>query len=229
MVMHSPSRKGGRRAAILLGLLPLLKGPDPGKGSGILVRPPSEIEFTATVYAKPFDWGWVMPSYHAIVWKGGRAAGYALLQAEVTDSQVLEALESLGAKPGNNLTMDAWEERKNWRNPAPDTIIEGEPVEILLRIPGQRGLTPLSSVLEDPAGRGLEMRFGGNRGNIPRWKSGCVACLYSCPGSKVGNARYTVRDYANAVTRFRVKRGTLPKDGTRIGVIFRLLQPTGKS
>ncbi len=217
------ARKGLFRAvASLFLLVPGCRAVDRTPGR-FAVRRPNEVEFTATVHTKAFDSGWIMPGYHAIVWKGGHAARHALLRADVTDVQVLDAFESLGARPGNNLTMDAWEERKNPKNPAPDTVIAGPPVEILLRLPGKKELTPLSSVLQDSAGRGLDMRFGGNRANIPRWKSGCVVCLYSCPGSKVGNARYTVRDYANNVTRFRVKPGTLPKDGTRIGVIFRLL------
>ena len=188
----------------------------------VAVRRPAEIEFTATVNAKPFDSGWVMPGYHALVWKGGRMAHAALFQADVTDRQVLQALEGLGAKPGDNLPMAAWEERKNPKDPAPDTIIAGPAVEVLLRLPGQKDLVPLSSALEDSAGRGLEMRFGGNGANIPIWKSGCIVCLYSCPGSKVGNARDTVRDYANDTTRFRVKPGVLPKDGSRVGVVLRL-------
>lgn len=163
-----------------------------------------------------------MPGYHALVWKGGRMAHAALLDAEVTDRQVLEALESLGARPGNNLPMEAWEERKNPKDAAPDTVIAGAPVEVLLRLPARKELLPLASALEDQAGRGLEMRFGGNEANIPKWKSGCIVCLYSCPGSKVGNARYTVRDYEKGVTRFRAKPGVLPPDGTPIRVVLRL-------
>jgi hypothetical protein len=49
--------------------------------------------------------------------------------------------------------------------------------------------------------------------------------LYSCPGSKVGNARYTVRDYEKATTRFRVRSDVLPEDGTRIGVVLRVKSP----
>lgn len=191
----------------------------------LVLRRPSEVEFTATVNAKRFDSGWLMAGYHAIVWKGGRAASESLLQADVTDTQVLDALETLGARPGNNLSMDAWEERKNPKNPAPDTVIAGPLVEVLLRLPQRKELVALEEVLEDSAGHGFEGRFGGNRENIPKWKSGCLVCLYSCPGSKVGNARYTVRDYAKKTTRFRVKPGLLPPDGTRIGVVFRLLPP----
>ncbi len=83
-------------------------------------------------------------------------------------------------------------------------------------------LLPLEQVLGDSAGRGLEFRFGGNEVNIPKWKSGCIVCLYSCPGSKIGNARYTVRDYAKKTTSFRVRPGVLPADGTRVGVILRI-------
>ncbi len=185
-------------------------------------RRPGEIEFSATVHARAFDRSWHMPGYHAVVGAAGRMAHAALLRADVTDRQVLEALESLGAVAGNNLPMAAWERRKDPSDPAPDTTVAGTPVEVLLRLPGRDTLTPLSAVLEDPAGRGLEWRFGGNAANIPMWKSGCIVCLYSCPGSKVGNARYTVRDYEKKVTRFRVKAGSLPEDGTRVGVVFRL-------
>ena len=149
----------------------------------------------------------------------------ALLQADVTDRQVVEALEGLGARPGNNLPMEAWEERKNPKDPAPDTSVAGPNVEVLLGLPSRTDLIPLASALEDRQGRGLEMRFGGNAANIPKWKSGCIVCLYSCPGSKVGNARYTVRDYEKGVTRFRAKPGVLPADGTPIRVVLRVNAP----
>ncbi|MCA1581731.1 MAG: YdjY domain-containing protein [Acidobacteria bacterium] len=208
-------------AAALLLLAFKRRPPAPGS---VEIRPPREIEFTASVNARAFSSGWMMPGYHAIVWKGGRAAHFALLQADVTDTQILDALESLGARPGNNLTMEVWDKREDPKNPAPDTVIAGPPVEILLRLPGRAELVPFASVLSDSGARGLEMRFGGNRINIPKWKSGCVVCLYSCPGSKVGNARYTVRDYAREATRFRVREGALPADGTPVGVVFRLAQ-----
>lgn len=219
-------RSSGLRAFLTAGFAAILSsvaaGGEEKSAGGAIVRRPGEVEFTATVHAQAFDSGVMMRGYHAIVWKGGGAAHAALLEAEVSDRQVLEALESLGARPGDNLPMEVWEERKNPKSAAPDTVIEGPAVEVLLRLPGGRELAPLSSVLEDPAGRGLAMRFGGNEANIPKWKSGCIVCLYSCPGSKVGNANYTVRDYSKEVTRFRVRPGTLPPDGTPIRVVLRL-------
>ena len=188
-----------------------------------VVRRPGEIEFSATVHASAFNGGLMMPGYHAVVWKGGRSAHAALLEADVSDREVAAALEAIGARPGDNLPMEAWEKRRDPGSAAPDTVITGSPVEVLLRLPGRAELLPLSAILEDPAGRGVALRFGGNVANIPKFKSGCIVCLYSCPGSKVGNSRYTVSDYVKDVTRFRVRQGALPPDGTRVGVVVRLL------
>jgi hypothetical protein len=185
-----------------------------------------EVEFPATVSRKAFErelLGVGMPGYHLIVWKGGGAAMAALFRAEVTDTQVLDALEKLGARPGDALGMATWDERKDAGSKAPDQVIAGPPVEILIRVPGRPEPLTLGQILEDPGGRGFDMRFGGHRANIPKWKSGCVVCLYSCPGSKVGNARYTVRDWVKGTTRFRVRKGApLPADGEKVGIVFRM-------
>jgi hypothetical protein len=221
--MHSPRRNQSLLAGLTAMLLSATcRGGDRERGR-LIVRAPNEVEFTAVVNAKAFDSGWVMPGYHAIVWKDGRMAHAALLQADMSDAQILDALTKLGGRPGNNLPMEVWEERKNPKDPAADTVIAGPAVQVFLRLPSQPDLIPLASVLEDSAGRGLDMRLGGNAANIPKWKSGCIVCLYSCPGSKVGNALYTVRDYTKEVTRFRPKPGTLPPDGTHVGVVLRLV------
>ena len=187
-----------------------------------------QIEFPAVVARAAFEreiLGRGMPGYHLIVWKDGRAAGAALFRAEVTDTEVLDALERLGARPGNALGMETWEARRDPSSKAPDQIIAGPPIEILVRVPGRRQPLTLEQILEDPGGRGFDMRFGGHRENIPKWKSGCIVCLYSCPGSKIGNARYTVRDYEKETTRFRVRAGVLPPDGQRVSIIFRRSLP----
>jgi hypothetical protein len=220
------------RVTLLLAVLAALSGLfalGAGAAAGPIRNPirigGREIEFPATVSRAAFErelLGMGMPGYHLIVWKDGGAAMASLFRAEVTDTQVLDALEGLGAKPGNALGMDTWEKRKDKDSKAPDQVIAGPPVEVLVRVPGRAGLLTLDQILQDPGGRGFDMRFGGHRANIPRWKSGCIVCLYSCPGSKVGNARYTVRDYVQDRTRFRVKPGVLPEDGTRVGIVFRL-------
>jgi hypothetical protein len=196
------------------------------EGAGPLRVGPREVEFPATLSRKAFErelLGMGMPGYHLIVWKDGGAAVAALFRAEVSDTQVLDAMERLGAQPGDGLGMATWEERRDPSSKAPDQVIAGPPVEVLVRVPGRPALVPLDQILEDPGRRGFDMRFGGHRANIPKWKSGCVVCLYSCPGSKVGNARYTVRDWVKGTTRFRVRKDApLPEDGGRVGIVLRL-------
>jgi hypothetical protein len=194
--------------------------------AGMVLVGNREIEFPATVTRKAFErelLGVGMPGYHLIVWKEGGAAAASLFRAEVTDVQVLDALEKLGARPGDKLGMGVWDDRRDKASKEPDEVIAGPPVEILIRVPGRPAPLTLDQLLDDPGGKGFDMRFGGHRANIPKWKSGCIVCLYSCPGSKVGNARYTVRDWEKGTTKFRVRKGApLPTDGERVGIVFRL-------
>lgn len=218
--MHAP-----RRTLALVALLfasPACRAEDGASHRrAAIVRRSGEIEFAAMVNAKAFERGG-MAGYHAVVWAGGRMAHAALLQSEVPDVEILDALEALGARAGGELPMDAWEARRDPKNPAPDRSVAGDRIEVYLRLPGRTALVPLADVLEDPGGRGLDLRLAGNRANVPRWKSGCVVCLYSCPGSKIGNARYTVREWERGVTRFRPRGSVLPPDGTKVAVVMRL-------
>lgn len=182
------------------------------------------VEVAAEVTAGAFErkvLGFGMPGYHLVVWDEGKAAPAALFRAKASDREVLEALEGLGLEPGNGLGMDTWEERDDRDSPAPERVIAGPPVEVLVRLREGEAPLRLEDILDDPGGRGFDMRFGGHEANIPKWHSGCVVCLYSCPGSKIGNARYTVRDYVDDATRFRVKPGVLPADGSEVTLIFR--------
>jgi hypothetical protein len=214
------------RNAFLLAVLAVVCAGAAGAPASAVRVGNREIEFPATVSRKAFErelLGMGMPGYHLIVWKDGGAAAASLFRAEVTDVAVLDALEKLGARPGNKLGMGVWDDRKDKASKEPDEVIAGPPVEILIRVPGRPAPLTLDQLLDDPGGKGFDMRFGGHRANIPKWKSGCIVCLYSCPGSKVGNARYTVRDWEKGTTKFRVKKGApLPADGERVGVIFRL-------
>ncbi|HVF58960.1 MAG TPA: YdjY domain-containing protein [Thermoanaerobaculia bacterium] len=218
------------RRAVLFAVALALVGCAPGgaeeaPGRVAVDRAARAVSFPATVHAGAFHRRVLgMPGYHLVVWRGGSAAPAALFRAAVTDVQVLEALESLGAKPGNALGMKTWDEREDPRSPAPERVIAGPPVEVLVRVPGRKKPLGLAEILEDPGRRGFAMRFGGHRANVPQWHSGCVVCLYSCPGSKVGNAAYTVRDWVEGTTSFRVRRGVLPPDGTGVTITLRLLR-----
>lgn len=195
--------------------------PGEAPGADLVEIVDGAVEIPATVHPEAFEKTFMgMPGYHLIVWDDGRAGHHALFKTPVSDVALLDALESLGAEPGDALDLDTWDERENPDSPAPDKVIEGPPVEISVRLSDGTTLA-LAQILEDPGGRGFDMRFGGHRANIPEWKSGCIACLYSCPGSKVGNATYTVRDYVSGATEFRVRGGVLPAEGAQVTLMLR--------
>lgn len=206
-------------AAILVGLLAwgMTSGPE-APSARVEAAGDRAIEFPAVVTADAFDRAGDMAGYHFIVWSEGGAADAALLRARVGDVEVIRALEALGAEPGDALDIDSWDERHDEGSEAPDRFIQGPRVEIAILVPGRGEPLSLAEILEDPGGRGFDMRFGGHEDNIPAWHSGCVVCLYSCPGSKVGNAAYTVRDFVAGATRFAVRPGVLPADGTEVTV-----------
>ena len=216
--MRPATRTGLSLAAVVLTLTACSK-PEPG-----VVRideATRSVEFDAVVNAAGFSEG-EMAGYHLIVYAEGGSADGALLLADVTDVAVLDALETLGATPGDALGLETWDERHDetsWKN---QQVIAGPPIEILVHLPGREEPLGLDDFLLDEARVGFDMRFGGHRANIPAWHSGCVVCLYSCPGSKVGNASCTVRDFVEDLARFRVREGALPKDGSRVAVQLRL-------
>ena len=160
--------------------------------------------------------------YHLIVWKGGGAAAASLFRAEVTDRAVLAALQNLGAQPGNNLKADCWECRREPRHAAPEIRAEGSPVKVEVLWPGKSESIPVYRLFKDVAETDVDFRFAGNEALIDVWKSGCIACLYSCPGGKLSNAAYTIRDYTEKADRFLELADEVPAKGTRATILLRL-------
>jgi len=183
-----------------------------------------QVRILVDLQPEAFSGGWIKwtPNYHAVVWKGGKASGEALLASYADDASFYNAMVSIGAVPGDNLTMAAGEERKDPESPTPDERVKGTPVQIVVWWPGLAAGVPLKEMLIDPAGKGIDMRFGGNKALIPEWRSGCIACLYSCPGGKVGNHSYTIRDYVKGTTKFAVDYSKVPKGKRRAVVFFTL-------
>ncbi len=214
---------------ILIGLVLFLYAPLPGEEPLVVDTDQQEVRVSATVNITGFQGWWTrltgIPGYHLLVWHQGHAAENALFVTAVSDVILHEALTSIGAVPGDALGMNAWKERDNPRSNAPDGIVQGAPIDLSVIWEGLEKAIPIADLLEDPGGHGIEFRFAGHLVNAPIWRSGCGVCLYSCPGSKVGNAAYTVRDYVNETTTFRVRERLLPKPGTPLWLIFTLGNP----
>ncbi len=195
----------------------------------IVDRQAREVRFLATLQPKAFGPGWFkqLPGHHAVTWSGGRKSDEALLSTYSSDTAVYDALISLGAKPGNNLTQEVWDERKNPKSRAPDRRVEGDPVAAFVWWEGLKDPFPLSALLCNPSGKKIDLRFGGHKSLIPVWKSGCIVCLQSCPGGKISNRSCTIRDYVNGKAVFKVNESVVPKGERKAVVILRLADNKG--
>jgi hypothetical protein len=161
------------------------------------------------------------PYHHLITWGNGKAGPNALFATEATDSQVLKALEMLGGTPGNNLTRETWEKAEEADHPDPDLHAKGDIIAVSVTWDGLNEPLPIRDLLD---GGELDLRFAGNEKLIPVWESGCIVCMQSCPGSKIANAPYTMREYVNGKGRIKAKEGVLPKDGTEVMIMIQLVK-----
>ncbi len=203
------------RAALLFALLV--------SSAPVVDRAQREVRFTATVQPDAMDRMFGVKGHHAIVWKGGKSQRYALFVADISDHDVRVALDSLGAKRGENLTPATWNERDNANNREPDKRIEGTPIEVFVEWPGSKGRVPLAQLItEKDAKPNLDFRYGGNERWQKEFQSGCIVCLYSCPGGAIGNHAHSIRDYARDGVIYASVPKRLPPEGTKVTIILRV-------
>ena len=160
--------------------------------------------------------------YHALVYEGGGAAARSLLTTPTLDSEVARQLREMGAEDGGGVPMSAWNLRNVPLVPWPDARVQGSPIRILVGWEGWPEPREVGQLLRDAGEGGVSFRFGGNEEHDDEWESGCIACLYSCPGGVVSNEQYSIRDYVENPARFSPVPG-LPPDGTPVTATLELL------
>lgn len=183
-----------------------------------------EVRIAATVHPLAMNRPFGVKGHHVVVWKGGNASFWALFVADASDHDVRVALDSLGARRGENLSPDAWNERKNAANKEPDKRVEGSPIDVLVTWKGLPRPIPLTDLLTEKGSRvpRLDFRYGGNERYQKDFKSGCIVCLYSCPGGAVGNHEHPLRDYVRDGVVYTSIPQRLPKDGTDVTIILKM-------
>lgn len=181
-----------------------------------------EVRFAATVQPDAMDRMFGVKGHHAIVWKGGKSQRMALFVADASDHDVRVALDSLGAKRGENLTPDAWNARDDEGNHEPDKRVEGSRIGVYVEWNHRR--TPLSRLIheEHRVEPQLEFRYGGNERWQKEFQSGCIVCLYSCPGGAIGNRAHPIRDYVRDGVVYASVPERLPPAGTRVTIILKV-------
>ena len=188
-----------------------------------LDKPAHEVRFTATVQptamARPFG----VQGHHAIVWKEGKSQRWALFAADASDHDVRLALDALGAKRGENLTPAAWNERDDEQNHEPDKRVDGSPIDVFVEWRGSGGRISLADLLAEegqPRPR-LDFRYGGNERWQKEFHSGCIVCLYSCPGGAIGNRVHPIRDYVRDGVVYTSIPKRLPSSGTKVTITLK--------
>jgi len=180
-----------------------------------------EVSFPAVVQPAAMDRPLGVKGHHAVVFREGRAAPWALFRSDVSDLDVRLALEKLGARPGENLTVETWTARNDMSRRDPDLVVDGTPIEAFVAWSDKR--VPLESLIREgqsPSAT-LDLRYGGNDRFRDTFRSGCIICLYSCPGGAIGNRAYTIRDYVRDGVIFHAQQNLLPRAGSRVQIILK--------
>ena len=181
-----------------------------------------EVRITASVQPGAMDRLFGVRGHHLIVWKEGGAHEHALFVSDASDHDVRAALDSLGARRGENLTPASWNARNDAHNPEPDKRVEGTAVEVFVEWPSHPRV-PVASLIREknaPAPR-LDFRYGGNERWQKEFRSGCIVCLYSCPGGAVGNHAHPIRDYVRDGVVYTSLDDKLPPSGTKVTIILK--------
>lgn len=180
-----------------------------------------EVRFTATVQPAAMQRPFGVEGHHAVVWKKGKSHWWALFAADESDHDVRKALDALGARRGENLTPDAWNKRDDPHSAEPDKRVEGTPVDVFVE--WNRVRVPLAELIreEHHASSQLDLRYGGNERYQAEFHSGCIVCLYSCPGGAVGNHAHPIRDYVRDGAVYTAIQERLPRAGTRVTIILK--------
>lgn len=183
-----------------------------------------EIRIAATVQPHAMSRPFGVKGHHAIVWKGGRSKTWALFVSDTSDRDVRAALNALGARAGENLTPDSWNARTNPRNSEPDKRVEGTPIDVFVEWRGSKGRVALGTLLREKghAAPLLDFRYGGNERYQKQFKSGCIVCLYSCPGGAIGNRAHPIRDYVRDGVVYASVPDRLPPAGTKVTIILKV-------
>ena len=184
-----------------------------------------EVRFTATVQPDAMDRIFGVKGHHAIVWKGGKSQRWALFVSDASDHDVRVALDSLGAKRGENLTPDSWNARDDESNREPDKRVEGSRIGVYVEWQNRRA--PLGQLIAEAHKHApeLDFRYGGNERFQQEFQSGCIVCLYSCPGGAIGNHAHPIRDYVRDGVVYASVPERLPPAGSKVTIILKVEAP----
>ena len=158
-------------------------------------------------------------AHWGVVARSGALAEKAILQAYCTPLDFYDALVEIGAKPGDNLTANTL-----------GIPVRGSSLAVTATWPELGKELSLPDIFFDQAGKGFDIRFGGNRKASAAYGTGCITCLESCWVAVTSNAAYPnisqTKRFLSPNSRFKGKEKVLPGGGKPVILIYRLLPET---
>ncbi|OPY89232.1 MAG: hypothetical protein A4E72_01177 [Syntrophus sp. PtaU1.Bin208] len=160
-------------------------------------------------------------SHWGIGYSGGKLADKFILVSPAEPVAFHDALVRIGARAGNNLPLDGY-----------GKFVGGDRLILSAQWPGLPAPVGINEIFYDSAGKGFDIRFGGNRIVAAEKKTGCLTCLESCPIGISSNAVYphlsTLQRIVRPNSSFRGKPERLPnKDAVPVVVFYQLAARTG--
>lgn len=173
---------------------------------------------TVTVLAKVNGKYFKSPTRHALVFKDGKFGDKSVFQAMGDPLTFNKALVEIGAQPGENMKVDT----------AAENQVDGDILDVEVVTPEKT--IDLNDAIIDSKGNKIEMRFGGNYAAAEEYKTGCLACLDSCPVGIVSNHTYKYGAVENSKeVEFFGNEKNLPADGTYVALKFKLRPGTAQA
>jgi hypothetical protein len=160
--------------------------------------------------------GFTQPSWHILVYTGGKAAGSSPFLSYVNPAIFFNALSYFGGVPGNNMPVTNYA----------SLTVKGSAVDMYVTWEGASKTYKLSEVTKNPGTKDVALRFGGNYDQNAAAGTGCLACYYSCPFGIVSNSAYNGDDNAaqgkTGQGGVLLDKSVLPADGTPVTLIFKV-------
>jgi len=172
-----------------------------------------EVQYLAQVNGKYFT----ESTRHGVVFKDGSNGEKAVLRGLANQNDFYNALIEIGAKPGNNISLDDMK--------LTEKSVEGSKLNVFVTWEGLGKEIPFSDILKASEKRAMDVRFGGNLENATNLKTGCILCLDSCAVGITSDAAFKANEITNQKQVTITGNGDiLPQDGTKLAVIFRLAE-----
>lgn len=153
---------------------------------------------------------------HGVVFKDGTNGEKSVLRGLSNQFDFYNALIEIGAKPGNNISLD---DMKN-----AEKSVEGSKLNVFVTWNGLGKEIPFSDILKATEKRPMDVHFGGNLESATNLKTGCILCLDSCAVGITSDAAYKANELDLKKLKITGNLDVLPADGTKVAVIFRIAQ-----